>query len=89
MKVIDLAEAKNHLEEYARECASSPVVVTLDGKPAFEMIPIRSDDPDFIDRLLAGNPQFRRLMEERRKESDTGKVSSLEAVRERLGQTNR
>ena len=89
MRVIDLAEAKNHLEEYARECESSPVVVTLDGKPAFEMIPIRSDDPDFIDRLLAGNPKFRRLMEERRRESDTGKVSSLEAVRERLGQTKR
>lgn len=89
MKVIDLAEAKNHLEEYARECASSPVVVTLDGKPAFEMIPIRSDDPDFIDRLLAGNPKFRRLMEERRRESDAGKVSSLEAVRERLGLTKR
>lgn len=89
MKVIDLAEAKNHLEEYARECESSPVVVTLDGKPAFEMIPIRSDDPDFIDRLLAGNPKFRRLMEERRRESDAGEVSSLEAVRERLGQTKR
>jgi len=89
MKVIDLAEAKNHLEEYARECESSPVVVTLDGKPAFEMIPIRSDDPDFIDRLLAGNPKFRQLMEERRRESDTGKFSSLEAVRERLGETKR
>lgn len=56
MKVIDLAEAKNHLEEYARECESAPVVVTVGGKPAFEMIPIRSDDPEFLDRLLATDP---------------------------------
>jgi hypothetical protein len=59
-------------------------VVTLDGKPAFEMIPIRSEDPDFIDRLLASNPRFRRLMEARRKESESGRVASLEAVRQRL-----
>jgi hypothetical protein len=35
MKVIDLGEAKTHLEDYARECHSSPVVVTIDGKPSF------------------------------------------------------
>ena len=46
---------------------------------------IRSDDPDFIDRLLTTNAEFRRLMEDRRKEADEGKVSSLETARERLG----
>jgi hypothetical protein len=86
MKVIDVGEAKSHLEDYARECQLSPVVVTIDGKPSFEMLPIRSDDPDFIDRLLATSAEFRQLMEARRKEADSGRVSSLEAVRERLGQ---
>ena len=85
MKVIDVGEAKSRLEDYARECHSSPVVVTIDGKPSFEMLPIRSDDPDFIDRLLTTNAEFRRLMEDRRKEADGGKVSSLEKARERLG----
>lgn len=85
MKVIDVGEAKSRLEDYARECHSSPVVVTIDGKPTFEMLPIRSDDPDFIDRLLATNADFRRLMEDRRKEVDAGKVASLETVRENLG----
>ena len=85
MKVIDVGEAKSRLEDYARECHSSPVVVTIDGKPSFEMLPIRSDDFDFIDRLLTTNAEFRRLMEDRRKEADGGKVSSLESVRERLG----
>ncbi len=43
MKVIDMNEAKANLEQYARECQSGPVVVTMDGRPAFELIPIRSD----------------------------------------------
>jgi hypothetical protein len=86
MKVIDLGEAKSHLEEYARECHSSPVVVTIQGKPAFEMLPIRSEDPDFIDRLLATNPGFRQLMEDRRKEAETDKVNSLETLQRRLSQ---
>ena len=84
MKVIDLKEAKTNFEQYAHECQSSPVVVTMEGKPVFELVPIRSDDPDFLDRLLAGNTAFRNLMEERRRESDSGKVSSLEEVRQRL-----
>jgi hypothetical protein len=83
MKVIDLAEAKTHLEDYARQCQSSPIVVTIDGKPTFEMLPIRSDDPEFIDRLLTSNPEFRQLMEDRHKEANAGKVSSIEAVRTR------
>jgi hypothetical protein len=84
MKVIDVGEAKSHLEDYARECHTSPVVVTIDGKPSFELLPIRSDDPDFIDRLLTTNDQFRQMMEDRRTEADLGKVSSLEQVRARL-----
>ena len=84
MKVIDLKEAKTHLEQYAEECQSFPVVVTIEGKPAFELLPIRPDDADFLDRLVAADPAFRRLMEERRRESDSGRVSSLEEVRQRL-----
>ena len=88
MKVIDLSEAKANLDRYAQECRSSPVVVTIDGEPAFELIPIRSDDPDFLDRLLERDPSFRRLMEQRRHEADLGRASSLESVRERLDGPN-
>jgi antitoxin (DNA-binding transcriptional repressor) of toxin-antitoxin stability system len=84
MKVIDLEEAKTNLEQYAQDCQSSPVIVTRAGKPIFELLPIRSEDPDFLDRLLATNSGFRRLLEERRKEVAEGKVSSLEDVRQRL-----
>jgi antitoxin (DNA-binding transcriptional repressor) of toxin-antitoxin stability system len=84
MKVIDLEEAKTNLAQYAQECQSSPVVVTFDGKPLFEMLPIRAEDPDFLDQLLANNQAFRNLAEERRRECDTGRMSSLEEVRQRL-----
>ena len=84
MTVIDLEEARTHLERYAQDCQSSPVIVTVEGKPAFELIPIRSEDPDFLERLAAANPAFRRLLEERRREADAGQVSSLEEVRQRL-----
>lgn len=84
MKIVDLEEAKANLERLARECRSSPVVVTLDGKPVFEMVPFFSDDPAFIDRLLEQNEPFRRLLENRRKECEAGQVSSLEDVRKRL-----
>jgi hypothetical protein len=87
MKVIDLQEAKANLELYARECQVSPVVVMEDGKPSFELLPIRADEEEgFIDRLLEHDSEFRRLVEERRSEGRGGQVSSLESVRERLQQ---
>ena len=85
MKVIDLNEARTNLEQYARECQVSPVVVTVGGKPTFEMLPVRADDPDFMDRLIEENSAFRELLERRRREADFGHVSSLEEIRRRLG----
>ena len=84
MKVIDLQEAKANLEQYALECQTSPVVVTKDGQPIFELLPIRPDDPGFLDDLLEHDPSFRDLVEERRREVQSGRVSSIESVRERL-----
>jgi hypothetical protein len=85
MKVIDLNEARTNLEQYALECQVSPVVVTVNGKPTFEMLPVRSDDADFMDRLIEENVAFAELLENRRREADLGHVSSLEEVRARLG----
>jgi hypothetical protein len=47
-----------------------------------------NDDPEFIDRLLEENEAFRRLAEDRRREADEGRVSSLADVRRRLGATS-
>jgi hypothetical protein len=85
MKVIDLSEAKAHLEDYAQDCQESPVIVTIGGVPRFKLVPIpEDDDPEFIDRLLENNAAFHRLAEERRREADEGRVSTLAEVRRRL-----
>jgi antitoxin (DNA-binding transcriptional repressor) of toxin-antitoxin stability system len=84
MKVIDLQEAKAHLERYAVECQSSPVVVTKEGQPIFELLPIRPDDSGFLEDLIERDRSFRELVEQAREDVRNGRVSSIESVRERL-----
>jgi antitoxin (DNA-binding transcriptional repressor) of toxin-antitoxin stability system len=84
MRVIDLQEAKANLERYAQECQTSPVVVTKDGQPIFELLPVRPDDGGFLEHMFENNSAFRDLVKERRREVQSGRVSSIEAVRKRL-----
>ena len=58
MKVIDLNEAKANLEGYAEECQQSPVIVTIGGIPKFELVPIHTDDPEFIDACSKNTSHF-------------------------------
>jgi prevent-host-death family protein len=44
MKVIPLSEAKAHLSEYGRLCHREPVIVTVHGQPAFQLVPLEEDD---------------------------------------------
>ena len=57
MKVIPLSEAKARLSYYSRLCHREPVIVTVKGLPAFQMVPLEEDD-NLIDRLLEHNPKF-------------------------------
>ena len=57
MKVIPLSKAKAHLSYYSRLCQREPVVVTVKGVPAFQMVPLAEDD-DLINQLLEHNPNF-------------------------------
>jgi prevent-host-death family protein len=77
MKIIPLSEAKAHLSRYGRLCHEEPVIVTVNGAPAFQLVPLREDD-DLIDRLLEHNPAFVRSLRERLKERS---VSIKEAAR--------
>jgi prevent-host-death family protein len=77
MKVIPLSEAKAHLSKYARMCQKQPIVVTVNGRPAFQLVPLAEDD-DLIDQLIEGNPDFRRLLMKRLKEPS---VSASAAAR--------
>jgi antitoxin (DNA-binding transcriptional repressor) of toxin-antitoxin stability system len=62
MKVIPLSKAKAKLSYYSRLCKREPVIVTVKGIPAFQMVPLKEDD-DLIDRLLEHNPDFRSYLE--------------------------
>ena len=67
MKVVPLSEAKAKLSRYARLCHDEPVVITVNGKPSFQLVPLRDDD-DLIDRLIEHHPSFRDLLKRRLRE---------------------
>jgi prevent-host-death family protein len=62
MKVIPLSKAKARLSYYSRLCQKEPVIVTVRGVPAFQLVPLAEDD-DLIDRLLEYNPSFGKYLE--------------------------
>ena len=80
MRIVPLSEAKAHLSRYARLCHKEPVVVTVNGVPQFQLVPLEEDD-DLIDRLLEYNPKFRQYLEARLRE----KSVSVKAATRRLG----
>jgi prevent-host-death family protein len=84
MKVIDLQEAKANPEQYVIERETSPVVVTKEGQPKFEILPIRPDDSGLLEDLIEHNSSFRAMVEQARDDVRNGRVSSIEAVRARL-----
>ena len=67
MKVIPLSEAKARLSHYARLCQKEPIVVSVNGVPAFELVPLDQND-DLIEQLLDHNPAFRTVLKKRLKE---------------------
>jgi len=78
MKVIPLSEAKARLSLYGKLCQQEPIVVTVNGLPVFQLVPIQDDD-DLINQLLEHNPKFREALEARLREKS---VSAAEAARQ-------
>jgi len=77
MKVIPLSEAKARLSHYGHLCHKEPVIVTVNGVPAFQLVPLDEED-DLIDQLLEHNPRFREFLEGRLREPS---MSIKEATR--------
>ncbi len=67
MKVIGLSEAKAKLSQYGRLCHEEPIIVTVNGVPLFQLVPLEESD-DLIDRLLEHHPKFRQMLEARLRE---------------------
>lgn len=57
MKVVPLTEAKAKLSRYGRLCHDEPVVLTVNGRPSFQLVPLERSD-DLIDRLIEDHPAF-------------------------------
>lgn len=64
MKVIPLSEAKANLRRYGHLCHDEPIVVTVNGVPSFQLVPVE-DDENLVDRLIEHDPKFRELIEKR------------------------
>jgi prevent-host-death family protein len=79
MKVVPLSEAKAKLSRYGQLCHDEPVVVTVNGRPSFQLVPLDEDD-DLIDRLIEHHPGFRKLLQRRLRE----KSVSTETASRRL-----
>jgi len=77
MKVIPLSEAKARLSHYGRLCHKEAIIITVNGVPAFQLVPLDEDD-DLIDQLLEHNPAFEKLLKARLSERN---LSSKEAAR--------
>jgi prevent-host-death family protein len=77
MKVIPLSEAKAKLSHYARLCQDEPVVVSVNGVPAFQLVPLDQEE-DLIGQLLQHNPRFRTVLRKRLKEKS---LSAREAAK--------
>jgi prevent-host-death family protein len=79
MKVVPLSEAKAKLSRYGQLCHDEPVVVTVNGRPSFQLVPLEEED-DLIDRLIEDHPGFSKLLQRRLSEPTV----SVEAASRRL-----
>jgi hypothetical protein len=58
VKVISLSEAQADLDHYGKLCREETVIVTIDDKPSFELLPVEEKDLA-IHQLLDENPDLR------------------------------
>jgi prevent-host-death family protein len=77
VKLIPLSAAKARLSQYGRLRHDEPVIVTVNGVPSFQLVPLEEDD-DLIGRLLEHHPSFRKMLEARLRERS---VTAREALK--------
>jgi len=83
MKTIELTQATNSLEHYARELEQEPLVVTEGGHAIAALYPI--DDADLESLALSLSPKLQAMIERSRAEYRNGATLSADEVRCELG----
>jgi len=79
MKVVALGKAKDEFSACVDQAQRERILVTRHGKPAAIIIGVEGED--FEDLMTRSDPEFWRMIEERRKEP----TSPAGEVRKRLG----
>jgi hypothetical protein len=80
MKILPLSEAKARLSQYGKLCQEEPIIVTVNGLPAFQIAPIPEDEDELIDELLEHNPEFRAVLEARKGERSLSSEEAADAL---------
>ena len=83
MKTIEVTQATNSLEQYARELDQEPLVLTEGGHAIAALYPI--DDADLESLALSLSPKFQAMIERPRAEYRNGASLSADDVRRELG----
>ncbi len=83
MKTIEITQATNSLEHYARELDQEPLVLTEGGHAIAALYPM--DDAELESLALSLNPKFQAVIERSRAEYRNGGSLSAEDVRRELG----
>ena len=83
MKKIDVIQATNSLEQYARELEQEPLVLTEGGHAIAALMPI--NDADLESMALSLSPKFQAVIEHAREEYRSGASLSADDVRRELG----
>jgi prevent-host-death family protein len=77
MRFVNTVELKNKTNKILREVMKGkPVIITLRGKPAASLSPLREEDLE--DFVLESSPKVRRMIAEAEKDIQDGKFISLD-----------
>ncbi|HKI16891.1 MAG TPA: hypothetical protein VKA15_03385 [Isosphaeraceae bacterium] len=83
MKKVEVAQATNSLQQYARELGPEPLVLTEGGHAIAALFPV--DDADVESMTLSLSTKFQAVIDRARAEYRNGASLSAEDVRRELG----
>jgi PHD/YefM family antitoxin component YafN of YafNO toxin-antitoxin module len=79
MKTIEISTATKPLSEYAEEFGDEVIVLTSDQKPVAAIVSLKNIDEESLS--LSTNPEFLDIIQQARKEFESGKKLSLEEMK--------
>ena len=79
MKIVPLSEAKAKLSRYAQLCQAEPIVVTVNGRPSFQLVPFKGDD-DLVDQLIERHPGFGEMLKRRLEEPSLSAARAMQRL---------